>query len=188
MLMTVAAPFAAIEAYYAITESGDVVIKKKTARLIVSLLGSAWFVNFGAFLTLMKKEYRKTFFSTETSCQWTMSFFLMSDDDSKKKVTVGHSEAQWLKIREDVKKWVFDNWERWEEEQPEWFTERWKSRIPDDWLTRAELQRRRMISGGSRRRKSSLVDLQQVIGASASGRDRRGSATVTPEVLQAVPE
>jgi hypothetical protein len=63
----------------------------------------------------------------------------------------------WLSIRPDVKAWTLENWERWEEEQPTWCTDAWKSSVDDDMVPPASLVR--MKGGGVQRRRSSLGDL-----------------------------
>jgi hypothetical protein len=62
-----------------------------------------------------------------------------------------------MSIRDDVKAWTLENWERWEEEKPEWFSDAWKAKIDDDMIPPASL--RRLNGGGSQRRRSSLGDI-----------------------------
>ena len=77
---------------------------------LVGAASGAWVLTFGLFLLLMKKGYRRTFFSTRTGKQWTMNFFLKGTEDSVKKVTVGHNQKQWRSIRGEVKEWVLLNY------------------------------------------------------------------------------
>ena len=63
----------------------------------------------------------------------------------------------WLSIRDDVKTWTLENWERWEEEKPEFFNDAWKANVDDDMIPPASL--RRLNGGASARRRSSLGDL-----------------------------
>ena len=53
-------------------------IEERVAWTLVGSLRGAWVVVFGVFgvfLSLIKKEYRRTFFITRKSKQWTMDFF-----------------------------------------------------------------------------------------------------------------
>jgi hypothetical protein len=68
-----------------------------------------------------------------------------------------YNKKQWLSIRGDVKAWTMENWERWEEEKPAWFDEKWKSKVDDDMIPPASL--RKLNGGGSQRRRSSLGDI-----------------------------
>ena len=36
----------------------------------------------------------------------------------------------WAPIRDKAEVWVKEGWARWEEEKPEWFTDRWKAKVP----------------------------------------------------------
>jgi hypothetical protein len=49
-----------------------------------------------------------------------------------------------------------ENWERWEEEQPDWFNDTFRASVDNDMIPPASLVR---MNGGSQRRRSSLGDL-----------------------------
>jgi hypothetical protein len=55
-----------------------------------------------------------------------------------------------------------ENWERWEEEKPEFFNDAWRASVDDDMIPPASL--RKLNSGASGRRRSSLGD---ILGAGA---------------------
>ena len=44
----------------------------------------------------------------------------------------GNNEVHWSPIRDKVESWVRAGWATWEEEKPEWFTDQWKSIVPED--------------------------------------------------------
>jgi len=100
---------------------------------IVSGLSFCWCVSFATILGLMRKEYRKSFFSFQTGKQYTISYF-ESDDDVSKMEVVLDNKLLWWDIREEVKEWVEANWWKWRESQPEWFTPAWMSKVPLDWI------------------------------------------------------
>jgi hypothetical protein len=172
MLLAITVPFAVVAFYFANPTPGAVKLSEKDAWRIVNSLSGAWLVFFLLFLALMKKRFRRTFFSFETGYEWARKFFLKGETDEVKSAVTGCNRKQWKKIEGEVKEWVQDNWEQWEEEKPGWFTEAWKSQVPDDWLTAAELRRQKMLGGGQRRR-SSLGSLRSV-------REAKMSATVVP--------
>jgi hypothetical protein len=174
MLAANAFPFAAVAFYFAKTAPGAVVLVKKTAWRIVGSLSGAWLVFFLLFLALMKKEYRGTFFSFETGNEWAMSFFLKGDTDAKRVKPLRLNKRKWKKIRPQMKEFVLDNWERWEEENPDFFSEAFKKRVPDDMLPTVELKKQTVAGGGQRRRSS----FGELMGGSVPA--RRGSATVVP--------
>jgi hypothetical protein len=158
--------------------SDAVELDRGSVWMIIGFLCSAWILTFAVFLILMKKEYRGTFFSFETGKQWTMNYFLLSDDDSRKKGTVLHNKSQWREIRGDVKAWVQKNWWIWREEKPEWFTDNWIAKLDDDFIpteedrSRLNVVRRRnsfALLGGGRR--LSLKDRAKVVPSGGSGTD-----------------
>jgi len=54
-------------------------------------------------------------------------------------------------IQEDIMKWLNDNWERWEEETPEFFTAQAISTVPEDMLPISVLKRMAAgVRGGKR--------------------------------------
>ena len=127
-------------------------IEERVVWTMVGSLSGAWVVVFGVFLLLMKKGYRRTFFTTRSGKQWTMDFFLKGTEDAVKKVALDHNKAQWRAIREDVKEWVQVNWWRWKEEKPEWFDLAWQSKVPEEWIT--DVEERARLARGRRDRKN----------------------------------
>jgi hypothetical protein len=176
VVSVVIVPIAAIKIYYVNTKPEDFVVEEKTARFISGSLGGAWLIIFGLFMMLVKKEFRGTFYNLQTGFEWARNFFLAGKSDDVKAAILACNRKQWTAIEEDVKAWVLDNWERWEEEEPDWFTEVWKASVDDEWLPKEEL-RKQEVAGGGQRRRSSLGELM-----GGSVRERRGSATIAPEV------
>ena len=134
---------------------------------IVGSLGGAWAFIFGLFFLLMKKQYRRTFFTRQLGKQKTMDYFLKGADDSEKSRTLGNNIAQWWTIREDVKEWVQANWWRWKREKPKWFDLVWQSNVPKDWITNAEERSRlksvRRERAKGRRRSSHIVLMEGMV-------------------------
>ena len=65
----------------------------------------------------------------------TVSAFKNLEDDALKADTVfGSNIAQWISIRQEVKEWVQQNWERWRDEKPTWLDENMQDRIPPDMI------------------------------------------------------
>jgi len=115
-----------------------------------------WALNAVLGVSLMKKEYRKTFVSSETGCEWAQKFFLEGETDKAKSKTVGLNKKKWGAIKEPVKEWVQENWWTWKEENPGWFTDAWIAKVPDDFIPANEdrvglqkLRIRHSVFGGS---------------------------------------
>jgi hypothetical protein len=117
---------------------------------------------FAVFLSLMKKNYRSTFWSMETGNEWVQSYFIPGWGDSNKKNVVSLNKAKWKAIEPQVKEWVGEGWMGWERDKPDWFTDNWKSKVPADWVpregkagyARAKDSVRRMSFVGSERKRS----------------------------------
>jgi hypothetical protein len=175
--MALAASFVSTHTYYASLQDGEKeVMKEADAWMMVGGLSGGWICFGAAFLLLMKPGYKGTFFSTQTGHQYVQSKFLREGDENKKAV-FKYNKRLWLSIRSDVKAWTLENWERWEEERPAWFSDAWKEGVDDDMIPAASL--RKLNGGGSERRRSSLGDALGLAGASAQ---QRGGAAVVPVV------
>jgi hypothetical protein len=72
-----------------------------------------------------------------------MAYFLEGESDKTKLQTLMRSRHQWVSIEGEIKKWVEINWAKWEEEQPEWFTDVWKATVPVDFIPQDGDARRR---------------------------------------------
>jgi len=106
------------------------------AWTLVGVGSGAWLLTFGLILLIMKKEYRRTFFSTKTAKQATMDKFKV-EDDAVKASLLKKNKHHWKAIRGDVKEWVLENYWRWEEERPKWFTASWIAKVPIDMIPAA---------------------------------------------------
>jgi hypothetical protein len=166
MVSAVLFPFASIPIYFKNTDAPA--FTEEFAWAVAVGLSASWIIFFSIFIGLMNPEFRATFFSTRPGYAWVQGCFVSGQTDEVKSQIFELNTKQWQSIRPDVKAWTMENWEQWEEEKPEWFTEAWRAGVDDDLIPAACLRRMKMAGGGSRRR-SSLGD---VLGG--------GSAAVAP--------
>jgi len=144
---------------------------------LVGAASGAWVLVFGMFLLMMKKDYRRTFFSTLTGKQQVMDRF-SADDEAVKASVLKKNKKMWRAIREDVKEWVLANWWRWKEEKPEWFDLSWQSKVPKEWITDVKERARLDEVRAKVRRRSSV---EKIIGVFGKGEEEvRGGARVEP--------
>ena len=156
-IMAPAASFVATHVYYAsLAETEGAAMDESVAWMIVSSLNGAWITSSVAFMLLMKRKYMATFFSTQTGHAFCKNKFINGETDEKKMIVHMRNKKLWKSIRDDVKAWTIENWERWEEEKPKWFNDAWTSKVDDDMIPAASL---RKMHDGSQRRKSSLGDV-----------------------------
>ena len=137
-----------------------------------TLVGAAsglWVLIFALFLLLMKKGYRRTFFTTLTGKEFFLNMFLKNTDDKTKSAIMSRNKRLWVGIREDVKEWVQSNWWRWKEEKPEWFTLAWQSKVPEEWIDDAEERVRLEQVRETGRRRSSVEMVRGVFGKGKGG-------------------
>jgi hypothetical protein len=89
---------------------------------------------FAVFFLNIESKYWNTFWSTQRSKDMSMGYFLNGEEDAIKFEIFGYSRHHWASIEGEIKKWVEINWEKWEEEQPEWFTDVRKATVPVEFI------------------------------------------------------
>jgi hypothetical protein len=88
----------------------------------------------GLSLTI-KREYLRTFWSTQTGCAFSLAYFLDNEGDDAKRVQIFFSnERQWQAIRNRVREWVLSMYMAWKTLMPSWFTMDLQARIPDEFM------------------------------------------------------
>ena len=120
--------------------------------LLVSSLFFFSILNFFLFLWYINKEYRWTFFSTKTGAEFLCQQWRDASTDKEKFYIFGKHKSYYFSINEDVKHWLNENWEKWEEERPEWFTAKVINKIPSELLPKETLEK----YGGLKGRKKSV--------------------------------
>jgi hypothetical protein len=124
---------------------------------IVGGLSASFILSLASFLVLMKRGFRGSFFSVQTGHAWVKDKFIKGNTDEQRIWLLTANKKQWASIRDDVKAWTLENWERWEEETPAWFNDNFKAAVDDDMIPPASL--RELKGGGGARRRSSLGDM-----------------------------
>jgi hypothetical protein len=184
--------FAAIKIFFASDVSEASRLNEGIALKALFGLLAFWALNAALGVSMMKKENRKTFVSLETGCEWAQKFFLEGETDKAKSNTVWLNKNKWEPIKEPVKEWVQENWWTWKEETPDWFTDAWIAKVPDDFIPEEEdrvalqqVRRKSSVFGGGdeKNRQLSLgvggtATIVPVAGGAAEGVDVEGSAQV----------
>jgi hypothetical protein len=125
----------------------------------------------------IERKYLHTFWSIQRSKDMSMAYFLERESDEMKFVVFTNSRHHWVSIEGEVKKWVGINWAKWEEEQPEWFTDVMKAKVPVEFIP---------ADGDARKRESmrrSRIDAKAESGLAGALRAsiRRGSIGLDSE-------
>ena len=87
-----------------------------------------------------------------------MNYFLKGGDDEVKSAVLACNMQHWRQIRGEVKTWVLNNWYRWVEEKPLWFTEAWLTKVPIDFIPEDEDQAMLEEIRKKKRRRSSAAE------------------------------
>jgi hypothetical protein len=117
---------------------------------------------FSVFLTNINPKYLTTFFTTATAKASAVALFYSGSNDAMKIDIFDHHPSFYANIRDELKEWVGDNWNRWNEEKEEWFTSKVISNIPNEFIPQDALKELEK----SGRRKSSA--LEQLLGGGKS--------------------
>ena len=125
---------------------------------LVGVASGAWILSFMLFVLLMKKDYRGTLWSSKLGKDATCELFASADDDVKAKV-FECNKKQWIKIRPLVKVWVLDNWWRWRDENPEWFTVSLVAKVSEDMIPEEEDREKLRAMRGRGERRGSAADV-----------------------------
>ena len=113
------------------------------ASLIVKYIIPFTPLCFAVFFLNIEKKYLHTFWSIQRGKDKTMAYFLEGTSEAIKFSVFKRSRHHWVSIEGEVKKWVEMNWEKWEEEQPEWFTDVMKAKVPEHFIPAEGDARRR---------------------------------------------
>jgi hypothetical protein len=128
-------------------------------------------VCFSVFFFNIERKYWHTFWSTQRGKDLTMSYFVEGKTDEVKFTVFYNSKHHWVSIEDKVRKWVGENWAKWEEEKPEWFTDARKALVPVEFIP-ATGDARRIESV---RRASVDADAEEGLGKALRASIRRAS-------------
>ena len=84
-----------------------------------------------------------------TASQYTIYVFKNGTSDHMKMDTFSLNPLYWVSIRNEVKEFSRANWDRWKTEKPDWFTDNFIATIPDDFIPRVDMDRRRNSALGN---------------------------------------
>ena len=128
-------------------------------------------LSFYVFSLLIKKEYLWTFYDNRTGIQYVVDNWKNGITDIEKFETFDNHYSFYKSIESELKVWLEDNWERWEEEKEDWFNANSISKVPSDFLPKKALS----DMGGVAGRKASIVKMKDEKGKVARESVRRGS-------------
>jgi hypothetical protein len=129
-----------------VAERGDVAQEQfEIAWKVVQLCIPVSIIFFTIFFFIIETKYWSTFFSLQMGKELTMKGFREGKDDRVKAAHMAMSKHHWKSIEEEVRAWVVANWERWEDEKPDWFDDAMRAKLPFEYIP---------ADGDARRRES----------------------------------
>jgi hypothetical protein len=127
-----------------IAEKGDVAKEGlKLAWKVVGIFIPCTVVLFAVFFYNIEKKYWGTFYSLQRGKDLSVKCFREGSDAVKALYAFGFSKHHWKANEKEVRAWVDANWDRWEEEKPDWFDEAMRARVPIEYIPGAGNARRR---------------------------------------------
>ena len=123
---------------------------------------------------LINKDYLWTFYDMRTGKQFITEGFQLLKTDKEKINSFSRHRSLNADIEPDLKVWLKENWERWQEEKPDWFTAAAIESVPVDMLPLSAMN----SLGGVKGRRGSLDKMAK--GEKAEKVRRASAAQVVP--------
>jgi hypothetical protein len=144
--------------YYVVGDLGDSSKVDGTMLWFISVtITVLWIILFTYLIFfVIVSEYRSTFWSNITAWKRAENIFVENEDDEKRALIFKRSVFLWSRIKEDVKAWTMDNWSTWDDDKPDWFTDKFVSSVPDEFIP-ARFLRKLGGERGERERRGSAV-------------------------------
>ena len=132
---------------------------KDALSTILVCSATLWLLMNIVFFRTINKSYYNTFFGTMTAPQYTCEVFLKSNADATKFDFAFETRLQYTRsIDAEVKEWVANNIDRWNEEGEDRFK---IELIPDEFLPQAVLEAK---GAANRKQRRSSVSLREIVG------------------------
>ena len=161
----------AIVYFYSNHYSEDSKLSAETLQTVWVSLGAVWIMSAMAFTLAMDRNYLHTFYNFDTASDYKRKSFLSAgegQDDLKSKILKDHPDVYRTWGDELIKPRTLKNWDRWEEEKPAWFSNKWIEHVPNeyipyDWRVKYNKTKGR-VDDPQMRRRSSLQQVKMLMG------------------------
>ena len=126
---------------------------------VISIIQAAfalWLVSLIGFFSSIDKTYLHTFFDLDSGKQYLARKFRNATSDCERITIFGHHQSQFVSIQKEVKVWMNENYEVFEAEKPDFWTELRISMIPDDYIPKDELKFLEEKGRGGKRKRATI--------------------------------
>ena len=93
------------------------------------------------FMSLINRDYWKTFWDTQSGKQFVVNNFKNATNDKMKFNVFKKHRSFYYSIEGEIKIWLKDEWGRWEYEKPAWFNPVAIAEVPADLLPKSVLKK-----------------------------------------------
>ena len=150
-------------------------LDNETLHTALGSLVTIWFVSAVTFALVIKREFLHTFYDFDTASTFNRKEFLQLNDKDleKSEILTRHPDVYKAWGDELIKPWTIKNWNRWEEEKPAWFTDKWIEAVPNEyipfeWRVKYKKTKGRVDDSQLQRRRGS-ISVRELVG----GREER---------------
>ena len=173
LVISLAASFVSASLYsshYNEGEEDTTKLSDDTLKTILASLYSIWFISAVAFIAVINREYWHKFFSLDTASDYNKRFFVnLRDDQDEAKSSMFSCHPDVYKSWGDelMKPWTLENWSKWEEEKPAWFTDTWIESVPNNYIPydwRVKYNKTKGRVDQQMRRRSSVQQVKMLMG------------------------
>jgi len=158
-LTTFASVFASVYLY---TSMGHEHLPAQMLWISAGSIFAAWALAYLSLVLMVKPEWRRSFWSTETISQYAHAAFHDNEDDEHRMAIFDFQQCKWEPSKDEVRAFTHANWARWKEEKLAWFDDAMIARVPDEFIPVAEVAALNAAHGGKRRRSVSVVESMRV--------------------------
>jgi len=117
--------------------------------------------NFGGFLLLIKREYWVTFYNMKTGKEFCCETWRYAKSDQVRFNVFKKHKSYYKSINKELKDWLSENWENWEEEKEDWFTAKMIGKIPDELLPEKFTRKLGVDAKGRRKSMDAMIKVEE---------------------------
>ena len=108
---------------------------------LVILLFLLSMTSFCGFLSHIDKDYWCTFYSSTTGKQFLCDNWLYGKTDKNRFYIFSKHKSYYKSINREIKEWLSQNWDKWEEDQEDFINMKMLGKIPTDLLPPSALKK-----------------------------------------------
>ncbi|GMH79500.1 hypothetical protein TL16_g08167 [Triparma laevis f. inornata] len=136
VVLSLVASFVSVSVYLGHYD-GEEKIGGGDLQTVLITLSTIWAASLIALVSVMNKDYLRTFYNMDTISDYNRRTVLdLREDQEELKALLFLDHQDTYKKWGDtiLKPWTLSSWDRWEAEKPTWFTDAWIEHVPNDYI------------------------------------------------------